>query len=626
MSDSNAAPASWNRSDSAKPNLQSALGFLRQVKEAMPAEYDTFLDVLTQFRAKNVAAQSVVTVVVEMLIGREYLLEGFSQFLPPACRDCLLERFTQKPDADSAEDEKSVKEDKSPTGSDVKQKKCKLPSSKANSSKKAGSATSFDPADLLVAEMPVERKRKREGLGEMDLRPNALLGSYKLFSRRANQPHIYQAQLKKDLTPPNLDEVWKELEQQVNARVEQVLKEGENWIPFIDYDDILHDRVDAKTIERIKIAGVLKVRNTLSRETAEDYNRRMMRAMKHYFNVDPCDHQSYSSIYNDTNPKTFTLGGVQELYYTHPQTEARQHPNMDVVRRWLNRLWSHVDKETQEVLCLPELETTYIDRWRHRLPRYDRQTGMKEHMDNGGMSRWAHPAWQQVYGAVLGGRLSEFDPWEVGRRASVSSSVFRTFQGWLALTPQGPRDGSLEVVPLLAEAISYVMLRPLRGDVPAHQLCGVNDLGGSETLEITNRWHGPLLRGKLSVGQVQPGDTVWWHPDVIHGVESEHCGEHLSNVLYIPSAPMCPLNARCLRRQREAFEQGNAPPGFPNLRIERQSAEFRSTEKNLSSLGRQQMGFDPFPPSALDDSDGQLAKKEAMLAECNEILFADDHD
>jgi len=593
----------------------------------MPAEYDTFLDVLTQYRAKNVDAQSVVTVVVEMLIGREYLLESFSQFLPPACRQCLLERFTAKqpkPDPDGVKDTKPAPpaptlDHPKPPVVPVKRGRGRPPK---NANAKRNLPT-FDPVELL-GEMPVEQKRsRRDAGGDFHLRPNAILSSYKCMNRRISQPHIYQAQLKKDLTPPNLEEVWQEVERRVNARVEEVLAEGENWIPTIDYDDILHNRVDEKTRERVKVAGVLKVRNTIEKATAEDYNQRMMDAMKHYFQVDPTDHASYASIYNDTNPKTFTLGGVQEMYYAHPQTEARQHPNMNVVRLWLNRLWTHLDKETNEVMCIPEVETTYIDRWRHRLPHFQTQTGMKEHMDNGGMSRWADPAWQHVYAGILGGKLSDFDPWDVGRRAHISSSVFRTFQGWLALTPQGPTDGSLEVVPLLAEAIAYVMLRPLRSDVPAHQLCGVNDLHGGDTLEITSRWHAPLLRAKMAVGMVEPGDTVWWHPDVIHGVEEKHLGKHLSNVLYIPSAPMCPLNARSLRRQREAWEQGNAPPGFPNLRIEKKNPQFRSEVSDLTDLGRKQMGFDPFPASILEDGDGLLEKKAAMLAECNEILFAD---
>ena len=34
-----------------------------------------------------------------------------------------------------------------------------------------------------------------------------------------------------------------------------------------------------------------------------------------------------------------------------------------------------------------------------------------------------------------------------------------------------------------------------------------------------------LLRAKLPVGHVDPGDSVWWHPDVIHGVEALHQGK-----------------------------------------------------------------------------------------------------
>ena len=58
----------------------------------------------------------------------------------------------------------------------------------------------------------------------------------------------------------------------------------------------------------------------------------------------------------------------------------------------------------------------------------------------------------------------------------------------LVLSPlrrQGAGDGTLEVIPLVAEAMAYVLLRPLCHDVPVHQFCGVNDTGGGDTLEIT---------------------------------------------------------------------------------------------------------------------------------------------
>ncbi len=113
---------------------------------------------------------------------------------------------------------------------------------------------------------------------------------------------------------------------------------------------------------------------------------------RHTFAARP---ETYSKqIYTEKSPKAFTPGGVQEMYYTRAQFEARQHENMHKVRVWLNKLWKYTDEDTKEYLFVPEAELTYIDRWRHRLPGYEKQTGMKEHLDNGALSRWADPAWQ----------------------------------------------------------------------------------------------------------------------------------------------------------------------------------------------------------------------------------------
>ncbi len=56
------------------------------------------------------------------------------------------------------------------------------------------------------------------------------------------------------------------------------------------------------------------------------------------------------------------------------------------------------------------------------------------------------------------------------------------------LYTQGPQDGTLEVVPMLADAIAYLLLRPFLSDVPVHQFCGVTETGGSDTLEVTSRF------------------------------------------------------------------------------------------------------------------------------------------
>ena len=58
------------------------------------------------------------------------------------------------------------------------------------------------------------------------------------------------------------------------------------------------------------------------------------------------------------------------------------------------------------------------------------------------------------------GDLDSYDPWKVGERVKTKGActAFRSFQGWLALSAQGPGDGTLEVVPLLPEALGGAWL------------------------------------------------------------------------------------------------------------------------------------------------------------------------
>ena len=49
--------------------------------------------------------------------------------------------------------------------------------------------------------------------------------------------------------------------------------------------------------------------------------------------------------------------------------------------------------------------------------------------------------------------------------------MFRTFQGWTALTRQGQGDGTLQLIPI-ANSMVYMLLRALQDDVPDNELCG----------------------------------------------------------------------------------------------------------------------------------------------------------
>lgn len=58
----------------------------------------------------------------------------------------------------------------------------------------------------------------------------------------------------------------------------------------------------------------------------------------------------------------------------------------------------------------------------------------------------------------MSGDFDKFNPWAAGARSRTLGNFFRTFQGWLALTDQGPNDGTLEVRRTLVNFTSHVTL------------------------------------------------------------------------------------------------------------------------------------------------------------------------
>jgi hypothetical protein len=164
--------------------------------------------------------------------------------------------------------------------------------------------------------------------------------------------------------------------------------------------------------------------------------------------------------------------------------------------------------------------------------------------------------------------------------------MFRTYQGWTALTSQGPGDGTLQLLPIV-KAMVHMLLRPLQDDVPAESLCGVQP---ARALSIGSDWHPLLLPALTSIPLVEPGDTVWWHPDVVHAVQDRHQGQGYSNVMYIGAAPYCAKNVAYLERQGQAFLKGESAPDFAPENYE-VTYQGRATIEDLTELGKRQMGF-----------------------------------
>eukprot|EP01006_Ploeotia_vitrea_P016316 TRINITY_DN46926_c0_g1_i1.p1 TRINITY_DN46926_c0_g1~~TRINITY_DN46926_c0_g1_i1.p1 ORF type:complete len:330 (-),score=122.90 TRINITY_DN46926_c0_g1_i1:48-944(-) len=291
---------------------------------------------------------------------------------------------------------------------------------------------------------------------------------------------------------------------------------------------------------------------------------------------------------------------------------------MAKTKSFLNRLWRSRDDES--VFFDPDREATYLDRLRKRMPG-DSGLTLNHHIDSGSLERWMDPEYQNVYRRIFDGEWEQADLFDGKHRVRVqeiespnTSTFFRSFQGWLALTAQGPGDGSLRVVPLLTEGISYVLLRPLIRSLSLQSWWAFWGARRGFCQDVYSPYHDKIKELTVPIPRVEPGDFVAWHPDLVHAVEQQHNGDSPSTVLYIGVSPLCEKNARYLSKQRRKFVAGHTPPDYPQLNAEEDFVD-RAGVEDLTELGRRQMGFEAWP---LPDDD---ARMRAFLARCNSLML-----
>lgn len=363
-------------------------------------------------------------------------------------------------------------------------------------------------------------------------------------------------------------------------------------VPEIAYADVAAGRVSAADVARIQRRGCAVVRGVFDPAQVREWNDQIVRYIddNHYF--ERAQHKAgldkYFSALASGRPQIFGL------YWSRPQMQARQAESLAATRAFLSRLW--VSEKHGVRFFDPDRQATYADRIRRREPG-DTTLGLSPHSDGGSVERWCEPTFRPIYREVFEGDPLKFDPWDaehrIGTREIPSPAVcsaFRTFQGWTALSPQGPGDGTLQLVPVAATT-PWMLLRALQPDVPEGDLCGAQP---GRALGASPQWHATLLDGLVSIPQVDSGDTVWWHPDVIHAVENRHTGTGYSNVIYIGAAPWCEKNEAFLQRQAPCFLSGRSSPDFAPEDYE---VDFvgRCTAEELTPLGQRQMGLRPWP-------------------------------
>jgi hypothetical protein len=367
-------------------------------------------------------------------------------------------------------------------------------------------------------------------------------------------------------------------------RVRSDFDSGRSVVPELNYRDIRNNAVPDAIRDRIRSTGCAVVRGVFPTGVARDWFAEVGEYLEtnHYEQreVEKRSLDKYFSELKAGQPQVFNV------YWSKPQVMARQDPALAETRSFLDRLWKY------EGVFNPDRQCTYADRVRRRQPG-DKTLGLSPHMDAGTVERWIDPGYQQVYESIFAGDWRGYDPFDAAHRLKTQEipspavcSMFRTYQGWTALTRQGPNDGTLRLIPI-AEGISYVLLRALQDDVDEADLCGA---APGRALGISPQWHADLIPGLVSIPEVMPGDTVFWHTDICHAVADEHRGSEYASVIYIGSAPDCPKNRAYLPKQRQAFLQGRSAPDFAAMDFE---VDFtgRATEGDLTGLGRAQMGF-----------------------------------
>lgn len=394
---------------------------------------------------------------------------------------------------------------------------------------------------------------------------------------------------KRSLAPRReaLRRAFDEVKDQVRRAADTIREDlacGRPVVPELDYRDIKSGSVSEGTRQAIRRTGCAVVRGVFPVSVARAWFAELGAYLEtnnyEEREIEKRSLDKYFSALNAGKPQIFNI------YWSKPQVLARQDPKLAETRAFLDRLWTCAGAFD------PDKQCAYADRVRRRQPG-DTTFGLSPHMDAGTVERWIDPGYQKVYESVFAGAWRRYDPFDGTHRLKTREipspavcSVFRTYQGWTALTRQGPRDGTLRLIPI-ADGISYVLLRALQDDVAEDDLCGASP---GRALGISAVWHKELMAGMVSIPEVQPGDTAWWHTDICHAVGDEHAGAEYASVIYIGSAPDCTKNRAYLPQQKAAFLAGRSAPDFAAMDFE---VDFRgrATVKDLTELGRQQMGF-----------------------------------
>lgn len=426
-------------------------------------------------------------------------------------------------------------------------------------------------------------------------------------------PNEY-ADLKKKLIKNEaaLTASWHRVKKALAEGIEQIKQNGSGIIPQVQFSEL--ENVDELQRQEILKRGSLIIKNVIPREEVVQLKEDLL-------------------DYIGTNPNTKGFPKdkkvVYEIYWSKSQVKARSHPHMAIAMSYMNNLW-HASPESE--ICLDQ-NVSYADRLRIRNPG-DALFSLGPHADGGSLERWEDKEYRSCYAPIFEGNWEEFDPYDATHRIEAqpdlhdsrgTCSIFRSFQGWLAVSDIAPKEGTILFAPLVREVTAYYMLKPFFDENDNLKLD--SDFPGAfpgKGLEFNDKTHPELDLENLMVliPKVEPGDMVYWHCDLIHAVDSVHVGKNDSSVFYIPSAPLCSINLKYAFLQREAFLRGLVGPdfpGFPNDIAETQHTD-RATVDDVREMGGK-VAMQQFLLEKLHENPGYTTGANKAIRNANELLF-----
>ena len=385
----------------------------------------------------------------------------------------------------------------------------------------------------------------------------------------------------------NFKDIQKYISNEV-SEIQELIKNDKPVIPEIKFKSLKDNNINSQIVEDIKKRGCIIIRNVFDKEIISQWNEDLEKYIdKNNYYEDQKEKAGIDQYFSELKSGKPQIFG---LYWSKTQVNIRQSENMAITKSWLNNLWDH-EFENYKVFD-PNKELVYADRIRRR-EAGDSTLGLSPHCDAGSVERWIDSSYQKIYKSVFDGTLDSFDPFSAKYRDQTKeiespavSHVFRTFQGWVALTEQGPGDGTLQLIPI-AKSMAYILTRALMDDVDNDNLC---ESKPGRALSINHKYHSLLLKGLVSIPKMKPGDTVWWHPDLVHAVEDINSGDSYSNVVYVGSTPYCKKNLEYAKKQAQKFLEGKSPPDFAAEDYE-VDYKNRAAISDLTPLGKKQLAL-----------------------------------